>query len=244
MISVKNLSFNYCEKEIIHELSLDLNHGETIMLTGPNGVGKSTLLRILAGVLKPSDGTVEYGFRNDVDPRSRIAFLPDSLSFYRNMTPLQAASFHAGFFDTEPSGLKVAEKAGVDLNGRIEDLSIGQRIIVQLSIILSTGPDLVLIDEVLHSVDPYLRGLLFQELIGVMEKKNPAVVLVNLNFTEVENLVDRVVFLGRSGIKLDESVEKLKAGIRLMESENMPENQTVVRSREVLGKREFIVYPY
>lgn len=243
MIRIEGLSFAYGRKWIIRGLDLGLNRGETVMLTGPNAAGKSTLLRLIAGVLIPSEGSIDYGFPEGIDPRSRIAFLPDSLSFYGSMTPIEAAEFHAGFFGTEPSGLEVARRGGVDLKRRIEDLSLGQKVIVQLSIVLSTAPDLVLIDEVLHAVDPYLRGLMFQELIGVMEERDPAVVMVNLNFSEVENLVDRVIFMGRDGIKLDEKVDDLKAGTRLLESGVEPRDAEVLLTREVLGRKQFVLYP-
>ncbi len=244
MVSMKGISFAYGSKDIIRDLNLEFSPGETLMITGPNGVGKSTILRLLAGVLLPSSGSIEYGFPKSTDPRSRIAYLPDSLSFYRSMTPLEAAAFHAGIFGTEPSGLDIARKAGVDVDRRISELSLGQRVIVQLSIILSTGPDLVLIDEVLHSVDPYLRGLLFQELVRVMEERAPTMVLVNLSFSEVENLVDRVIFMGVEGIRLDESVDLLKAGARLIEADDFSSDLPVVLCREVLGRKQFVVYPF
>jgi ABC-type multidrug transport system ATPase subunit len=242
MISMKGISFAYGSKDIVRDLNLELGPGETLMITGPNGVGKSTILRLLAGVLIPSSGSIEYGFPEGIDPR--IAYLPDSLSFYSSMTPPEAAAFHAGIFGTEPSGLAIASKAGVDLDRKISELSLGQRVIVQLSIILSTGPDLVLIDEVLHSVDPYLRGLLFQELVKVMEERAPIVVMVNLNFSEVENLVDRAIFMGAEGIRLDESVDDLKAGARMIEAECLSEGLPVILRREVLGRKQFLVYPF
>ncbi|MBN2587020.1 MAG: ATP-binding cassette domain-containing protein [Candidatus Fermentibacteraceae bacterium] len=241
---MKGISFAYGSKNIVRDLDLELSPGETLMITGPNGVGKSTILRLLAGVLIPSSGSIEYGFPEGADPRSRIAYLPDSLSCYRSMTPPEAAAFHAGIFGTQPSGLSIASKAGVDLNRKISELSLGQRVIVQLSIILSTGPDLVLIDEVLHSVDPYLRGLLFQELVKVMEERAPTVVMVNLNFSEVENLVDRVIFMGKEGIRLDDSVDDLKAGARMIEAESLSAGLPVIIRREVLGRNQFVIYPF
>ncbi|MFO8183991.1 MAG: ABC transporter ATP-binding protein [Candidatus Aegiribacteria sp.] len=244
MVRMKDLSFSYGGKEILRNLDMEFRPGETVMITGPNGAGKSTILRLLAGVLIPTSGTVDHGFPEGTDPRRKTAFLPDSLSIYRSMTPLEAAKFHGGIFGTEPSGLEIARSAGVDLNKKISELSVGQRVLVQLSIILSTDPEIILIDEVLHAVDPYLRGLLFRELIRVMEEQNPAVVMVNLNFTEIENLVDRVVFLGSGGIRLDEGVDDLKAGTRRVISEEVPEGLPVILSSSVLGKRHHIVYPF
>ena len=160
------------------------------------------------------------------------------------MTPLEAAKFHAGIFGTEPSNLKLAQKAGVDLTRHIYELSVGQRVLVQMAIILSTDPELILIDEVLHSVDQYLRDILFRELIEVMEENNPTVVLVNLNYHDIEHFADRVIFLGRDGIRLDESVDELKAKTRRIISEEISPEYPVLLTENVMGKKHHIVYPF
>jgi ABC-type multidrug transport system ATPase subunit len=160
------------------------------------------------------------------------------------MTPAQAAEFHAGFYNTEPSDLELALKAGIDVNSKISDLSIGQRVLVHLSMILSTDPELILIDEVLHSVDPYLRDIVFRQLIAVMEERNPTVVMVNLNFHEIEHLADRVIFLGRTGIRLDESVDELKAKTRRVIADEISSEYPVLLTENVMGKKQHIVYPF
>jgi len=244
MIRMSNLSFAYGSREILKDFNLELNAGETVMITGPNGMGKSTILRLLAGVLIPQSGEINHGYTKGTDPRQKTAFLPDSLSFYRSMTPLEAAKFHSGIFGTEPSDLELAQKAGVDLSRHIYELSVGQRVLVQMAIILSTDPDLILIDEVLHSVDPYLRDILFRELIEVMEDSSPTIVMVNLNFHDIEHLADRVIFLGRDGIRLDESVDLLKAKTRRVIAEEIPLECSVLLTENVMGSKHHIIYPF
>jgi ABC-2 type transport system ATP-binding protein len=214
MIRIDSVSYGYGKKMVLENLSLEIESGSTVMITGPNGVGKSTILRLLARVLYPRSGSIDYGWGDCADHRKRIGYLPDSLSFYRSMTPLQASRFHAGVFGCEPADLTLAERADIDLDRPITDLSVGQHVLVQFLIVLSTDPDLILIDEVLHSVDSYLRDLLFSKLIEVIEKRNPTVLMVNLNYYDIENLVQRVVFIGREGIVLDSSLDSLKESVR------------------------------
>ena len=132
----------------------------------------------------------------------------------------------------------------MNLSRHIYELSVGQRVLVHMAIILSTNPEVILIDEVLHSVDPYLRNILFRELIEVMEEKNPTVVMVNLNFHDIEHLADRVIFLGREGIKLDESVDELKANTRRVIADEIPPEYSVLLTENVMGKKHHIVYPF
>jgi len=244
MIEINDLEFSYGSRRVVKNLNLRIDAGETVMLTGPNATGKTTLLRLLAGVLRPHAGRIDYGLPPGVDPRSGIAYLPETLSIYESMSSREAAAFHAGFFDTAPADLSLAISAGVDPAARIRNLSVGQRVLVHLSIVLSTEPRLVLIDEVLHSIDPFLRGLAFEKLIEVMDSCRPAILMVNLNFHEIENIVDRVVFLGAEGVRLDEGIERLKAGTRSVSTEAVPPECPVPVTQQLLGESRHIVYPY
>jgi ABC-type multidrug transport system ATPase subunit len=244
MIRMSDVSFGYGSGSVLRGLSLSIAPGEVMMLTGPNGVGKSTLLRLLAGVARPMEGIMDHGFPPGVDPRSRIGYLPDSLSIYRSMTPLRAAAFHAGIFGSTPADLTLAKRAGADLRLPIAEPSLGQRVLVHLEIVLSTTPELILIDEVFHAVDPHIRNLVMERLISEMEERHPTVVMVNLNFAEVEFLVDRVVFLSREGILLDESATGLKHSVRKLISDSVPEGLPVLVSRSAAGGREHVIYPF
>lgn len=244
MIRLEKVSFGFGRDEVVRNLDLELRDGETVLLTGPNGSGKSTLLKLLAGVLKPDSGIIDHGLRGD--PRKRTAFLPDSLSLYRSMTPIQAAVFHARVFGMEPSGLEMSRKAGIDLGKPISALSTGQTVLVHLDLVLSTDPDVILIDEVLHSVDSFLRDQAIRGLIDAIGARRPVVVLVNLDYHDTEHLVDRVIFMGRNGIVIDETLESLKASTGLLfldESSEVPGNLPVLLSRRIAGGTECILHP-
>ncbi len=244
MIATNDIGFSYGSNRILDNLSIRIDAGETVMLTGPNGTGKSTLLRLLAGVLRPGSGSVDHGLPPGSDPRRSIAYLPESLSIYESMTVQQAADFHAGIFGTAAADMSLARSAGVETSDRISDLSVGQRVLVQLSIVLSTKPRLALIDEVLHAVDPFLRGLVFEKLIGVMDRCRPAILMVNLNFHEIENIVDRVIFLGHESVRLDERVQDLKACTRSVAAEGLTPDCPILGTQTILGERRHVVYPY
>ncbi len=243
MIKLSNVTCGYGKNPVQSDISLDINEGEVVMITGPNGVGKSTLLKVLANILYPTAGTIEYGWPGTKDPRQLIGYLPDSLSIYKSMKVKDLAELHWGAFKVKPSPLPLLKEASIDWNSRIKDLSLGQKTIFHLSLILSTNPKLILIDEILHSVDPHLRNLALQTLVETMADTKPTVVMVNLNYNEVEHLIERVIFLTKDGILLNEKTEYLLENAKLLIAETPPGSANVLATRKNNGRKEHLVLP-
>lgn len=243
MIQLKNVTCGYGKNPVQSNISFDINDGDVVMITGPNGIGKSTLLKVLANILYPTSGTIDYGWPDIKDPRQLIGYLPDSLSIYKSMKVKDLAALHWNAFGVKQSSLPLLKEASIDWNSRISELSVGQKVIFHLSLILSTGPKLILIDEILHSVDPHLRNLALETLVKTMADRKPTVVMVNLNYNEVEHLVNRVIFLTKTGILLNESTEYLLENARLVVADEAPENANVVASRSYTGRTEHLVLP-
>ncbi len=212
MIKLDNATCGYGGQPVLRNISLKMDSGEVLLITGPNGAGKSTLLKVLAGVLHPENGTLDYGWPGQTDPRRSIGYLPDSLSIYRSMSVRDICRLHWNAFGVKPSSLPLMEKASIRWTDSIEDLSVGQRTLFQLMLVLSTAPKLILVDEVLHSVDAYLRRLALETLVETLADSGPALVMVSHDCRWIEYLVSRVVFLSSGSIAFDETVDSLIQG--------------------------------
>src|SRR5580698_6510026 len=95
-LSVREVSKQFAHTEVLKRINLDIESGEFAVLVGPSGCGKSTLLNIIAGLERPSDGTIEIGGRvvNDVAPKDRdIAMVFQSYALYPSMTVRQNITF-------------------------------------------------------------------------------------------------------------------------------------------------------
>jgi ABC-type multidrug transport system ATPase subunit len=87
MIKIKNLTFGYGSRRdqpIFKSFNLEVQKGETVLITGINGTGKTTLLRLMAGALLPQSGTIEYAQELGEDPRAKIGFISDQMNLYED----------------------------------------------------------------------------------------------------------------------------------------------------------------
>jgi ABC-type multidrug transport system ATPase subunit len=244
MINIKNLYFNYGKSKIYKDFNLEIKEGEVTLITGINGVGKSTLLRIIAGVLKPASGKICFDEQLGKDPRRKIGFISDSMSLYESLTVQQAIDFHRSVYRLEKFDDTLLKRTKVMYHQKIKELSIGQRVIFHLNLILSTDPTLLLIDEIIHSIDVYLRSVFLNELIKLMSEKKVTVVFVNLNFQDIENMVDRVILLKDGEIAVDEHIEDLKARVKKVTAMTAPENVPILFQVGYSGHAEYYIYPF
>ena len=244
MLQIKNLSFRYGKHRVFQDFRLDVPDGQVCLITGVNGVGKSTLLKLIAGVLRPDAGTIEFPGSKGRDPKRKIGFISDNLSLYRTLTVSQAIRYHQDVYGVRSFDDSLIRHTKIEKSQKIRDLSAGQRTIFHLSLILSAEPDILLIDEVIHSIDAYLRKLFLDQLIALISKRAVTVLLVNLNFYDIEHLVDRVILLRSGRILVDEPIEELKSKVKKIVASKQPTGLAVLSQSDFSGYSEFYVYPY
>jgi ABC-2 type transport system ATP-binding protein len=244
MLQIKNLSFRYGKHRVFQDFGLDVPDGQVCLITGVNGVGKSTLLKLFAGVLRPDAGTIEFPKSMAQDPKRKIGFISDSLSLYKSLTVGQAIRYHRDVYSVRTFDDNLIRHTKIERGQRVKDLSAGQRTIFHLSLILSTEPDILLIDEVIHSIDAYLRKLFLDQLIALISRRSVTVIMVNLNFYDIEHIVNRVILLRSGKILVDEPIEELKAKVKKIVAAKQPAALAVLSQSDFSGYSEFYVYPY
>jgi ABC-2 type transport system ATP-binding protein len=244
MISIKNLSFSYGKLKVFENFSLDVPEGEVCLITGINGVGKSTLLRLMAKVLHPAAGEIIFDEKMGQDPRQKIGFISDILSLYDSLTVAQSIEFHKSVYNLSRFDDSLIRHTKIGLGQKIKELSPGQKTIFHLSLILSTEPEILLIDEIIHSIDAYLRRIFLEQLIQLQSERQLTIIMVNLNFHDIEHMVERVILLKAGKISVDEKIEALKAKVKKVISETPPQSVPVLSQIDFSDHSEFFVYPY
>jgi ABC-type multidrug transport system ATPase subunit len=244
MIEIKNLSFAYEKTKVFEDFNLSISKGKVVLITGVNGVGKSTLLRLIAGALIPDKGKILFPAEMGKDPRKKIGFISDRLSLYESLTIDQAIEFHLSFYDVNRFDDTLINHTKVKRTQKIKELSMGQRTIFHLSLAMACEPEILLIDEIIHSIDVYLREIFLQHLINIISQREITLVMVNLNFTDIEGLLERVILLKDGNILVDENIIGLKQKVRKIIADNIPAELPLLFKKNTPQWTEFYVYPF
>jgi phosphonate transport system ATP-binding protein len=228
-LEINDVWFAYSrERQALKGVSLTAPPGEVTMILGVSGGGKTTLLKLAKGLLRPQRGSVSaLGERVSVSPRldSRVAFIPQHLGLVRGRTALENTLTGAlgrvgtlrsllGLFprETVDEGLRTLASLGIahKAGERVSNLSGGERQRVAIARALMQRPRLLLADESVSQLDPVTcAGIL--ELIGAAARGGMAVVMTTHQLEIVTQLADRVVVLRDGEIALDSPIEKTNA---------------------------------
>jgi len=244
MIGIKDLSFSYGKLKVFKNFNLEVPEGEVCLITGINGVGKSTLLRLIAGALHPAGGDILFDEKIGRDPRRKIGFISDILSLYESLTVARSIDFHMSVYNLSKFNDSLIRLTKIGLNQKIKELSTGQKTIFHLSLILSIEPQVLLIDEIIHSIDAYLRRVFLEQLIQLQSERKLTILMVNLNFHDIEHIVERVILLKSGTIAVNEKIDDLKAKVKKIISATPPQAVPVLSQIDFSDHSEFFVYPY
>lgn len=204
VIQTLQLSHRFRALDVLKDLSLEIPRGSICGLLGRNGSGKTTLLRILIGLLHPYEGSSRvFGLDPLQDPvkiRRRVGYMPQESDYDPEMTVQQTIDFIRPFYGDRWSDEELQRQLErFELEGigerKIDFLSAGMLQRLMLAITLAPGPELLLLDEPTAGLDALVRRNFAEAVVDYMSVPGRTVVLSSHLLSELERLVDYVVFL-------------------------------------------------
>ena len=218
-VILKGVKKIYDKKVVIDGIDLDIKDREFIVLVGASGCGKSTILRMIAGLEEISDGEILIGDKkvNNIPPKDRdIAFVFQSYALYPHMTVRENIAFGLKMRKVDKAEIekKVQEAAKIldlteYLDRKPKQLSGGQRQRVALGRAIVRNPKVFLMDEPLSNLDAKLRVQMRSEIKKLHEKLKTTFIYVTHDQTEALTMGDRIVVLDKGKIQQVASPEEI-----------------------------------
>lgn len=251
VIEIRNLTKIYRDfwgrKKVraLNQLSLDVKKGEVFGLLGPNGSGKTTTLKLLLGLLFPTEGEVRILGEpaTNVSKNERIGYLPEETYLYRFLNAEETLDFYGRLFNIPAKVRKDRAKQLIEMVGlqharrrQLKEYSKGMTRRIGLAQALINDPDLILLDEPTSGLDP-LGSRDMKDLIEKLKEQGKTVVMCSHLLGDVQDVCDRIAILFEGDLKVLGRVDELLVdeGVTQIKTSQLPDN--VVKEVEEVIKR-------
>lgn len=213
ILKAENISKKYFSKPALDGVDISMEQGKIIGLLGPNGSGKTTFLKLITGMVHPSNGRMtvcdrEIGFRS----KELVAFLPDNEYLYDWMTIKEAGDTYQAFFKDFNSQRfsELLDFMKLTADQKVKSLSKGMKEKLALALTLSRDAKLIVLDEPLNGVDPVAREQILGAIVRCFNQESTILITSHL-INEVENILDEAYFMKDGKVVLHGSTDDLRS---------------------------------
>ena len=219
-IETHNLTKCYDGRPVVHALNLKVPTGCVYGFLGRNGAGKSTTIRMLAG-LTPPDAGVATVFGADARQlpdatRARIAYIAEGHPLYGHMTIAQAERFTRSFYDKWRRDIfqGIIEHFLLKPTQKIRRLSNGQRAQVSLALAVAPDPELLILDDPTLGLDTIVRREFLESLIHIIQRQGRTILFSSHILGDVERVADRIGVMVNGVLRVDCPTDHFKQSLR------------------------------
>ena len=212
LLNCQNLTKRYGYKTALDNIDLSLERGRIIGLLGPNVSGKTTLIKLINGLLAPSSGSIAInGFAPGPETKKIVSYLPERTYFNSWMKVTDILNFFCDFYEDfdRNRAADMLRRLGIDENERLGAMSKGTKEKVQLIMVMSRDAQLYCLDEPIGGVDPAARDYILQTIITNYNEHASVLISTHL-IADIENVLDDVIFIQNGHIRLHASVDEIR----------------------------------
>ena len=222
MISASGVVKCFGDFKALDGLSLHVKKGSIYGLVGPNGSGKTTIIKTIMGVYKANEGEVridnEITYENR-EIKNRVICISDDLFFYPSYSILETAKLYAGIYPewSWDKFEKMKEIFKINTRKRVRRLSKGMQKQVAFWLGLSSQPDVMILDEPVDGLDPVMRRNVWKLMLQAVAEKDMTVLVSSHNLRELEDVCDYVGILHEGKVVIEKSLDDIRGNIHKLQ---------------------------
>lgn len=212
LLECKHLCKSFDDKEILKDINLKIPRGKIIGLLGKNGMGKTTLIKLMNDLLIPTSGEVLInGEKPGVNSKKVIAYLPEKTYLSKEMTIKQVIKYFEEFYDNFDieKAINLLDDLDLDINLKISKMSKGMQEKLQLVLVMSRNAELYILDEPLGGVDPATRDYILDTILSNFNDGASLIISTHL-IADIERILDEVIFINNGKIVLTSCADELR----------------------------------
>lgn len=216
MISIRQLSKKFGANQAVAKVSLEVKAGEIFGLVGPDGAGKSTLIRMICGLITPDSGSVVLSLPEPTPERGAFGYMPQKFSLYGDLSVMENIEFFGSMYGLKGSIIGQRSEEILQLTNLLafkkrlaDQLSGGMKQKLALTCALISRPGLLVLDEPTYGVDPESRKEFWKILYGL--NKTGMTIFVSTPYMDEAELCQRVGFINNGQLAAVDTPSNLKA---------------------------------
>lgn len=203
---------SYGKKSVLKNINLTISSGKIIGLLGKNGMGKSTLIKLMNDLLTIDSGKILINGKTiDENSKKIVAYLPERTYLDKGMTVLETLKFFNDFYEDfdGDKAKKLLNDLNLDVNQKIAKMSKGMQEKVGLVLVMARNAQLYILDEPLGGVDPATRDYILETILTNFNEGASVIISTHL-IADIEQILDEVIFIDEGEIILQEEADKLR----------------------------------
>ena len=212
LVEFKNVSKKYGSKLALDNVNFAIEPGKIVGLLGPNGSGKTTIIKLINDLLQPTAGEILINGQNPgIESKKIISYLPEKTYLSLNLKVKELLEYFQDFyedFDIEKAR-DLLKRLDILESDKLKTMSKGTKEKVQLILVMSRKADLYILDEPIGGVDPAGRDYILETILTSF-KENSSIIICTHLISDIEKILDDVIFINKGKIVLNESADEIR----------------------------------
>lgn len=212
IVEFKGVYKKYGKKEVFNNFEIEIAKGKIVGLLGPNGSGKTTMIKLINGLIQHDKGEITIdNFKNSIETKNMISYLPEKTYLNEDMKVKDILKFFKDFykdFDLDKANSMI-KNLDINENEKLKSMSKGTKEKVQLILVMSRNTKLYILDEPIGGVDPAARSYILKTIVKNYNEGSTILIATHL-INEIENICDEVIFISKGKVILIGNVDEIR----------------------------------